>query len=71
VANDANQVPSTADAAASEPLTLDEFCMRFSQVDRRVELIGAFHYVEKSAGRQKDTEEAYRARFDAFVNAPV
>jgi len=66
-----NQVPSTVDAAGSEPLTLQEFCMRLSNVDGRVELIGGFHHVEQSAGHLKDTEEAFRARFDAFANAPV
>lgn len=54
-----------------QPLTLGEFCTRLSQVDKRVELIGAFNSVEKKAGRFKDIESAYQARFTAFVNKPV
>ena len=52
-------------------LTLDEFCMRLSTTDRRAELIGGFHSVEKKNDRQKDTETAFRARFEAFVNEPA
>lgn len=53
------------------PLTLDEFCTQLSQSDKRVELIGGFHHVERKNGRVRDTEAAYRARFDAFVKAPA
>lgn len=52
-------------------ITLGEFCTRLSATDRRVEMIGAFHHVEKKAGRIKDTEESFRSRFDAFVNQPA
>jgi hypothetical protein len=52
-------------------LTLDEFCLRLSKSDKRVELIGAFHYTEKAAGRFKDAEQNYQTRFEAFVNKPV
>lgn len=54
-----------------EPITLEEFCTRLSQIDRRVEMIGAFHSVEKLAQRVKDTETAFAARYSAFINAPV
>lgn len=53
------------------PLTLDEFCSRLSTTDKRVELIGAFHHGEKVAGRSKDAESAYAARFAEFVNQPA
>ncbi|ATI15631.1 hypothetical protein [Bordetella phage vB_BbrM_PHB04] len=56
---------------AVEPLTLNEFCLRLSTRDKRVELIGAFNFVEKQAGRFKDAESNYQARFEAFVNKPV
>lgn len=58
-------------ASDAEPVTLDEFCMRLSKSDKRVELIGAFHFVENKAGRLKDAEHKYQARFEAFVNKPV
>lgn len=66
----------TADAPvvvnqASQPLTLNEFCTRLSQSDSRVELIGAFHSVEKRAGHFKDFESAYQARFTTFINQPA
>lgn len=53
------------------PLTLDEFCSRLSVSDKRVELIGAFHTTEKAAGRSKDVESAYKARFTAFIKQPA
>lgn len=65
--------PTKASAAsqAAQPLTLDEFCIRLSQTDTRVELIGAFNSVEKRAGHFKDFESAYQSRFTAFVNQPA
>ena len=65
--------PVAAPAAPVDdyPLTLAEFCQRLSAGDRRVEMIGAFHYTEKAAGREKDTHSAYAARFVAFCNAPA
>lgn len=52
-------------------MTIDEFCASLSKDDRRVELIGGFHHVEKAAGHIKDTWSNFRSRFDAFVNAPA
>lgn len=66
------KLPETKGAAAPDgSITLDEFCTRLSQTDRRVELIGAFHSVELKAQRTKDAEAAFTARFRAFINAPV
>lgn len=58
-------------AAKVEPVTLEEFCMRLSKTDKRVELISGFHYTEVSAGRTKDAESAFKSRFDAFATKPV
>jgi len=68
-----NENPETSAAVdpAEQKLTLDEFCRRLSASDKRVELIGAFHFVETQAKRFKDAESSYRARFSAFVNKPV
>lgn len=60
-----------ADEQSGFPLTLEEFCTRLSQSDRRVELIGGFHAMERAAGNTKDVESAYQARFEAFVNQPA
>lgn len=64
---------ATVDVAAQdEPkVSLVEFCSRVSETLTRPELINGFHHKERAAGRLKDTTTAYRARFDAFVNAPV
>lgn len=59
------------ESAGGEPLTLTEFCIRLSSRVRRVELIGAFEFDEKRAGRHRDTEANYLARFEAFTNKPV
>lgn len=58
-------------AAGDFPLSLTEFCQRLSASDKRVELIGAFNHVEHAAGRTKDTEGNFRARFEAFVTQPA
>lgn len=62
---------SVATEPSEFPLTLDEFCSRLSATDKRVELIGGFHSVEKAAGRVKDLESAYVARFTDFINQPA
>jgi hypothetical protein len=61
-----------APAVTAVPLVaLNEFCTRLSMTDRRVELISAFHFTETQAGRQKDAESNYQARYTAFLNKPV
>lgn len=69
----AKQAPSENPAPAEtiDAVTLDEFCLRLSQTDRRVEMIGGFHSDEKRAGRVKDAESAYSARYQAFVHKPA
>jgi len=62
--------PVAQDASETE-VTLNEFCTALSANDKRVELIGGFNSVETKAGRLKDTEVNFRARFTAFVNKPV
>lgn len=65
---DVVEAPPVADV---QPLTLQEFCTRLSSKDKRVEMIGAFHYSETFAGIVKDTEAAFSSRFAAFVTKPV
>lgn len=60
-----------APAPAPFQITLNEFCARRSKTDNRVELISGFHHSEASASRLKDTEDAYAARFEQFINAPA
>lgn len=52
-------------------VTLDEYCAGLSGMDKRVELIGAFHHVEQSAGHLKDSKAAFQGRFEAFVSQPA
>lgn len=59
------------EVSTAEELTLNEFCTRLSITDRRVELIGGFHRAETLAGKVKDTEDAFSARFVEFCNAPA
>jgi hypothetical protein len=67
-----NAAPVATEASTeSFPLSLDEFCSRLSQTDRRVELIGGFHHSERAAGHSNDTEAAFAARYVAFCNAPA
>lgn len=64
--NDTAQTPE-----ASFALSLNEFCTRLSQTDKRVELIAGYHHTESMAGRDMDTEENFRARYDAFSTQPA
>jgi len=54
-----------------QELTVNEFCARLSAKISKPELIGAFAHVERVAGRVKDSEAAFEARFDLFVNQPA
>jgi hypothetical protein len=63
--------PAAAAAAPSEEVTLEEFCIRLSKSDKRVEMIGGFNASETAAGHVKDTEASFRARYDQFCNKPA
>ena len=52
-------------------LTLTEFCARLSETVKSPELIGAFEFHERTAGRLKATAEEFQARFDEFTNKPA
>lgn len=65
------QAAPAVEVADAFPLPLDEFCVRLSKTDRRVEMIGAFNKSEKAAGRVKDTEAAFAERYSAFINQPA
>lgn len=68
----AKAAPAEAlDNPVEDSITLDEFCTRLSKTDRRVELIGAFHFDEKRGERVKDTEANFSGRFDKFANKPA
>lgn len=71
----ATQAMAAPIVAVAEPVavevSLNEFCARLSGSDRRVEMIGGFEAVERRAGREKDFEAGYMARFTAFCNQPA
>lgn len=64
-------VAKAAPEQISEPLSLNEFCIRLSTKDKRVELIGGFEHSERVAGRLSDTAENYTARYAQFLNQPA
>lgn len=61
----------TAQTAPSDEVTIDDFCVDLSGKDRRVEMIGAFHFSERQASRVKDSALAYSARYQAFLSQPA
>jgi len=67
----AKTITKPDDENAEIALSLAEFCTRLSGTDKRVEMIGAFHADEQRAGRIKDVESAYLARFAEFINQPA
>lgn len=69
--NTSSEIVPSEPTAPQESETLDEFCTRLSQTDKRVEMIGAFHAQERQAGRTKDVASAFTARYQSFCNQPV
>jgi hypothetical protein len=65
---------STASAIPSvdppKPIPLDAWCRgRSTSLGRSVELLSAFHSVEKRAGRLMDLAANYAQRFEEFKSA--
>jgi len=58
-------------APVETPMGLNEFCQNFSKTERRVTLLGAFHFEMKRQKRLIDTDSNYRAAFVAFITAPA
>lgn len=58
-------------SADAFPLSLDEYCMRLSASDRRVELIGGFAHSERKNGKLSDMEANFARRFVAFAGQPA
>ncbi len=63
--------PAAPPAPMEIPMSLDEFCQNFSVQERRVTLLGAFHFEMKRQKRLFDLDSVYRAAFVAFVTAPA
>ena len=63
--------PTTEASPTAIPMSLDEFCRDFSKTERRVTLLGAFHFEMKRQKRFTDTDSNYRAAFAAFITAPA
>ncbi|WP_175787417.1 hypothetical protein [Burkholderia anthina] len=61
---------SQADPDVPE-ITLEEFGMKLSGSDKRVELVNAFIFVERNARQFKDTEANFQTRFVAFEQQPA
>ncbi|WP_221063491.1 hypothetical protein [Methylomagnum ishizawai] len=62
--------PSTPAVPARFATSLEEACRALSR-RHAPEAVSAFYGVEKRAGRLRDTEAAYGARFDAFMQTPA
>lgn len=83
MADDTNLTPVSAPPApapsvviatpvlAPVAMSVDEFCLRLSSTDKRVEMISAFHSGERASGRSMDLETAFAVRYAAFCNAPA
>jgi hypothetical protein len=69
-ADPAPNAPAATTVAGSYPITLDEFCVLLSR-EHGPEAVAGFHLSERAAGRLKDVDPAYRARFADFMNAPA
>jgi hypothetical protein len=52
-------------------ISLDDFCRNFSLSEKRVELISGFHMQMRIDAKPFATQAAYKALFEAFINAPA
>jgi hypothetical protein len=67
----ASPAPAAVVVVETVQLTLNEFCQRLSETVRRPELLSAFEYTERTAGRLKDSTAAFEERFEQFRKTPV
>ena len=65
------QTTTTEAADAPVAISLDEFCIRLSRTEPRVELISGFHHTEELAGRVRDIAASYQDRFNKFMKKPM
>ncbi len=68
---DQESAPAPAQAQPANDITLQEFCMRASQTDKRVELLAGFEHSQRVAGVVKAPEVVFAARYVAFANQPA
>lgn len=59
--------PTGSDGNQPIALSLDEFCQRLSRKDRRVELIGAFHFDMTRRGKTWAHEADFDTAFHDFT----
>ena len=60
-------LPAPDDGNALIPLSLDEFCARFSRREKRGELLGAFHFWMKRQGVTFAIEPEFLTYFAVFT----
>lgn len=62
---------ATGTVQAAFMITLEDYIRKLSLRDKRVELINGFYYTEKQAGKIKDYESNFEARFIAFTQLVI
>lgn len=68
--NDEDLPQTTApadDGNRSIPLSLEEFCQRLSRKDKRIELVGAFHFAMTRRGLNWAYEAEFATAFHDFT----
>lgn len=66
----AKEQPAKTEQPAQR-VTLDEFCTRLSETEKRYTLIAGFHAGESKERRVRDTADGYAARFAEFIKQPA
>lgn len=67
----AKEQPAAKKEQPAERVSLDDFCTRLSESEKRYTLIAGFHATESKSKRLRDTSDAYQARYAAFLNQPA
>ena len=63
--------PAAKEPPAPPELSLDEFAREAVERGSAMELVNAFHAVERAKGPRKATLAEFTADFDAFAKAPA
>lgn len=68
---DNDGLPAASSAPEPAPISLTEFCLSHSKVERSVELLNAFFAIETAAGRTSGTALDFINRLHAFAAQPA
>lgn len=65
------EVPAVEAVKSPPKITIEEFCSLLSKKDKRVEMLGGFHFYMKKIGMKKEIYVDFLAAYEAFQRMPA